>query len=136
MIQIDKFEDKLGFKLPDVYRLFLKSKKYGSCKLGVIFLENGVEVYCDVLFGFCRSRELDLNFWFDEFCGEIPKNCVVIGSSPGGGFFLLRKATGMWEVMYYDHNYSFPSSSDDLNTYSTNISINDLLGFSGVGQFA
>jgi len=130
MIDVSEFETRIGFKLPNIYREFLMTKNGGSCKKKTILLDNGIEVLCDQLYGLNKIDELDLDFWYQEFGGELPSNCVIIGSDPGGGIYLLIKAGSKWQVMYYDHQYSFESSSGEENTYKAEISLENLLNLS------
>ena len=136
MRKLAEFEETIGFKLPDSYRTFLISQNGGSCKADAITLENGVEVLCDQLYGLDKVDALDLNFWFKEFEGEIPFGFVIIGSDPGGGVYLLSEVKNNWEIFYYDHQYSFPESSDEMNTYKADISLNNLLKLAGYSSYA
>jgi hypothetical protein len=117
-----------GPDLPTEYVQFLDTRNGGTCRQDrFIKLSNGIEVLCDCLFGFDLQPSLDFQFWQREFTGELPKDSVVIGSDPGGAFFILLREQGTWKLMYYDHSYNLPSSNDEGNTYECEISLHDLL---------
>jgi hypothetical protein len=86
-------------------------------------------VLCDCLFGFNLQSGVDFQFWQNELENDLPRGSVVIGSDPGGAFFILLKERGIWKVMYYDHAHHLPSSNDEGNTYYCDISLHDLLTF-------
>lgn len=114
---IIKFEKKIGFKLPDDYRIFLKNHNGGICKDEIIKLNRPGDFLIDCFFGLGLKDALNLQFWHEELSGELPEKSIVIGCDPGGGYILLCVASDISGVYYYDHTYSFPSSSDDENTY-------------------
>ncbi|WP_448570049.1 SMI1/KNR4 family protein [Thalassotalea ganghwensis] len=128
IINIQEFEKFIGFCLPQIYKSFLESSNGGSCRSEVITLSNGIEVLCDVLFGLNKQRELDLLTWNQELREGLPPNSIVIGSSPGGGFYLLVQDITELNVFYYDHAYDFDQSSDYENTFKTNYQLDNLLG--------
>lgn len=119
-----------GLDLPTAYAEFLASCNGGICRLDrSIRLSDGTEVLCDCLFAVDLQPGVDFQFWQRELADDLPKDCVAIGSDPGGAFFLLLKQRGSWRVMYYDHAYSLPSSNDKGNTYECDISLRGLLAF-------
>lgn len=119
-----------GLDLPIEYVGFLASRNGGICRQDrSIRLSDGTEVLCDCLFGVDLQPGIDFQFWQRELADDLPKDCVAIGSDPGGNFFLLLKEGVSWRVMYYDHAYSLPSSNDERNTYECNIGLQDLLAF-------
>lgn len=125
---IRAYEAANDIQLPTDYVEFLLRSNGSTCQHDrTILLSNGVEVLCDCLFGLNLRSPLNLNFWQEELSGDLPERCVVIGSSPGGGFFLLLEFERRWRVYYYDHSYSFASSSDTENTYACSIELKELL---------
>ena len=119
-----------GLGLPAEYVQFLATLNGGKCRQDrSIRLSNGTEVLCDCLFGFGLEPGLDFQFWQKELADDLPKDCVVIGSDPGGAFFLLMKECGAWKLMYYDHAHGIPSSNDEENTYECDVGLHDLLGW-------
>jgi len=119
-----------GLGLPAEYVEFLATYNGGICRQDrSIRLSNGTEVLCDCLFGFDLQPGIDFQFWQSELADDLPKGSVAIGCDPGGAFFLLLKARGIWKVMYYDHAHRLPSSDDEGNTYDCDISLHDLLAF-------
>jgi hypothetical protein len=130
---IRAFEASLAIELPAEYVDFLLRSNGAACGYErAISLSNGEEVLCDFLFGLERNDALCVSFWLKELSGDLPERCVVIGSSPGGGFFLLQEIADRWSVWYYDHCHSFASSSDSENTYVCNIDLQDLLGIASL----
>ena len=119
-----------GLDLPTEYVEFLASRNGGICRQDhSIRLSDGTEVLCDCLFGVDLQPGIDFQFWQRELADDLPKDCVAIGSDPGGALFLLLKERGIWKVMYYDHAYILPSSNDERNTYECDISLHGLLSF-------
>lgn len=132
---IRTYEAAYDIQLPADYVEFLLLSNGATCRQDrAILLSNGVEVLCDCLFGLGRRAPLCINFWQEELSGELPKRCVVIGSSPGGGLFLLLELEMCWQIWYYDHSYAFASTSDSENTYACNIELKELLALA-VEQF-
>lgn len=90
-----------GLGLPAEYVQFLTTLNGGKCRQDrIVRLSNGTEVLCDCLFGFVLQPGLDFQFWQKEFADDLPKDCVVMGSGPGGEFFLLMKEYGAWKLIF------------------------------------
>lgn len=118
-----------GLGLPAEYVQFLATRNGGICRQDrSVKLNDGTEVLCDCLFGFDLQPGVDFQFWQRELADDLPKDSVAIGNDPGGAFFILLKERGTWRLMYYDHAYRLPSSSDEESTYECKISLSDLLG--------
>jgi hypothetical protein len=116
-----------NLRLPVEYIDFMVKFNGGTCRHELIALDDGTQVFCDCLFGFGLKDEMSFTFWQQEFAGDLPRDCLVIGSDPGGGFFLLMNLNGEWTVMYYDHSYALPSSNDIHNTYRCNVDLFTIL---------
>lgn len=114
-----RLEILIGFRLPADYRSFLRRNDGGSFVGGYpeIVVDTIGKVFCDTLFGMSMPRALNLEFWHGEMKGDIPSDSLLIGKDPSGGFLLLCCEPESSGVYYYDHSYSFPSSSDAENTY-------------------
>lgn len=114
-----RIENLIGFRLPSDYRSFLQRRNGGSFVGGYPEIAAATigKVFCDTFFGMSLPRALNLEFWHNEMKGEIPSNSLLIGKDPSGAFLLMccdLESPGMY---YYDHSYSFPTSSDARNTY-------------------
>lgn len=128
---LTRLETLAGFRLPADYRSFLKRTGGGSFVGGYpeIVVDTIGNVLCHTFFGMGLPRALNLEFWHNEMKGEIPCKSLLIGKDPGGGFLLLccdPELSGLSGVYYYDHSYSFPSSSDEENTYFISESFGEL----------
>jgi hypothetical protein len=111
---LELFCKDLPLVLPDGYRAFLQESNGGyfrGNKFPIPELRDGGEL--DVLFGINLARPLDLRFWMVEMKGEIPAEAIIVGGDPGGNFIVLEDG----RVWYYDHQYRFPQSSDNQNSY-------------------
>ena len=124
---IADFEREHQISLPDDYREFLQRTNGGTLQDAVLKPERPGDLLIDCLFGINDKDELSLNFWNNEFEGEIPENSVIVGSDAGGGFLLICMEEGLEGVYYYDHSYLFPTSSDSENTYLISQSFSELL---------
>ena len=114
---ISAFEREIQFRLPDDYRAFLRDTNGGVCQHALIRPQRPGELLIDCLFGLGVKDEMDLRFWYNEMKGDVPEKSLIIGSDAGGGFLLLSIETNLEGIYYYDHSYSFPTSTDNENTY-------------------
>ena len=116
---ISAFEAKIGFRLPQDYRGFLEhynGGRFTDCRQD-IKADIISSVTCDNFFGLNLQQGLDLCFWHEEMRVELPLQSLLIGNESCGGFFLLCCDSKDAGVYFYDHSYSFPSSTDSGNTY-------------------
>lgn len=115
--KIINFENTFRFNLPKDYRNFLRQTNGGTFDGAPLKTGKLGDLLVDCLFGLNLQDQLSLQFWNLELRSEIPEKSAIIGSDAGGGFLLLYPQDEQSNVYYYDHAYSFPTSSDEENTY-------------------
>lgn len=122
---VETLEEKLRIKLPENYRTFLIETNGGTLSNSILELDRPGDLLIDCFFGFNEEDSLSINYWIENFSDEIPEGSLIIGSDAGGGFLLLctKEEEGIY---YYDHSYSFQSSSDNENTYYVCAKFTDL----------
>ncbi|WP_089086420.1 SMI1/KNR4 family protein [Aquitalea magnusonii] len=117
--QIALFESTIGVLLPNDYRDFLL-KNNGGVLVDCMIRPAGLneDVLLDVMFGLQLDENLDLQFWLEEYSGEMPSESLLIGSDPGSNFILMIISGESKGVYYWDHTHFFSDSSmEDGNTY-------------------
>ena len=129
-------ENLVGFRLPPDYRLFLRRSDGGSFIGGYPEFSQGTigTICCDSLFGMSMPQSLNLEFWYKEMTNEIPRDSLLIGKDPSGGFFLLCCDPEFSGVYYYDHCYHFPTSNDAENTYLITENFGQFARFIGINM--
>jgi hypothetical protein len=115
--EIINFENSFQVNLSEDYRNFLQQTNGGTFEGVLLKTEKLGDLLIDCLFGLNLQAQLNLQFWNQELKNEIPEKSTIIGSDAGGGFLLLYPQYKESNVFYYDHAYSFPTSSDEENTY-------------------
>lgn len=124
---ISNFERENRLTLPVDYKKFLLDSNGGVVNNNVIILPRLGQLLIDSLFGLGQNNETDLQFWLNEFKGDLPEKSLIIGSNAGGGFLLLCTEENCAGVYYYDHSYSFSASDDNENTYLIYPSFSELI---------
>lgn len=112
------FASGLGFSLPADYVAFLEQQNGGSVSVCKVEADDVGDVLVDYIFGIGQKKVLDLQYWQSRYKQEIPDRSLLIGTDPGGNFFLL--VTGDDEsrgIYYYDHSHFYKRSSKHGNTY-------------------
>ncbi len=115
---INKFEQEIGFMLPEDYRKFLYEYNGGTAKkrYSTFFVEAlNQEIPLDVLFGL-NVDQLDLQKWNDEYREDMLENTIIIGDDPGNGLIVLINSLDKG-VYYWDHSFYFEQSNEAENTY-------------------
>ena len=105
---IAAFEYKIGFALPNDYRQFLLNNNGGVVNDQTFFVEGlGQEVLMDVFYGIAifHGRTLNIDYWLQEYKGEIGGNELVIGRDPGGHQLLYITEGEDKGIYYWDANH-------------------------------
>lgn len=106
--------------MPNDYRQFLLNNNGGVVNDQTFFVEGlGQEVLMDVFYGIAifHGRTLNIDYWLQEYKGEIGGNELVIGRDPGGHQLLYITEGEDKGIYYWDANYFFAQSSEQGNTY-------------------
>jgi len=124
---INKFEQHIGFALPEDYKKFLleynggtSQKRYSTFFVKVL----DQEIPLDVLFGL-NAGKLDLQKWNDEYMEDMFEKSLIIGDDPGGGLIVLINNSDMKGVYYWDDSFNFEQSSEEQNIYKIADSFRD-----------
>lgn len=116
---INKFEQHIGFSLPDDYKKFLIEYNGGIPQIkycNFFVKELNAYIPLDVLYGI-DIKKMDLLRWFDEYNEDLFSNSIIIGKDPGGGMIVLLNDNKGEAVYYWDHSYLFEQSNDGKNSY-------------------
>ena len=116
---IKKLEDTFKIKIPKDYAEFLLTHNGADIDDGIFYVRDlDQKILMGGFYGVVLDSEyLGLLYQNEEYGDDIPDSSLLIGCNPGSGWLLLvndGENDGIW---FYDHNYFFPKSSDELNTY-------------------
>lgn len=127
-VDINKFENEVGFKMPQDYRKFLLlinggilQKEYSQFKVK----ELNKNIFLDSLFGLNINDEVfNLKLVNDEFKEDMLNNTIIIGDDTTGGFLILINNKGIY---YWDHTNFFDETSDEKNIFFLSKSFDELI---------
>lgn len=118
--EILKFEDEIGFTLPNDYKEFLVSlnggipeAKYSTFTLNELQENIGLQV----LYGLGLEENLDLREWYEEYEDDLLDDCLIIGHGLGFGFIVLVNSPEVSGVYFWDNTFELENSSEDENIY-------------------
>lgn len=119
--EILKFEDEIGFTLPNDYKDFLinfnggvPEVKYSTFKLNELQENIGLQV----LYGLDLEENLDLREWYEEYEDDLLDDCLIIGHGLGFGFIILANSPEVSGVYFWDNTFALENSSEDENIYN------------------
>lgn len=118
--EVFKFEEKIGFSLPDDYKKFLLNCNGGvpEIKYSTFELNDFDEsIGLQVLYGLNLPQNLDLREWNDEYEDDLLDDCIIIGHGIGFGLIVLVNSIEFSGVYFWDHSFELESSSEDENVY-------------------
>lgn len=118
--EIFKFEDEIGFTLPNDYKKFLikfnggvPEVKYSTFTLNELEENIGLQV----LYGLDLEENLDLREWYEEYKDDLLDDCLIIGHGIGFGFIVLVNSPEVSGVYFWDNSFELENSSEDENIY-------------------
>lgn len=112
--QIQALETRLGHRLPDDYRIFLKTRdEQPLVNRKFPIPECQDEAMLDIFLGVYGSN--GIFYWLDEIGDELPEAYFPIGFDPGDNAIIMEATTGC--VYYWDSARHFPDSTDEDNAY-------------------
>lgn len=118
--EILKFEDEIGFTLPNDYKEFLinynggvPEVKYSTFTLNELQENIGLQV----LYGLDLEENLDLREWYEEYEDDLLDDCLIIGHGIGFGFIVLVNSPEVYGVYFWDNSFELENSSEDENIY-------------------
>lgn len=118
---VNKFENSIGFLLPEDYKNFLIEYNGGTAKIRYsTFKAEGISenIPLDVLYGIgVEKKQLDLQRVNEEYIDDVLPNCIIIGDDPGAGMIVLINDEDFKGVYYWDHTFYFEQSSEEENIY-------------------
>ena len=117
--ELDRLEEELGGRLPNVYRRFLK--EYGGIGLegGAVFPSPGLPDHrsagrISAFYGLGGDRDWDLRTRaFDTYAGRIPDETIPIGESEGDLVLLGFEGSRRGRVYSWFHEQA--ASPDDIH---------------------
>lgn len=118
--EVFKFEEKIGFSLPDDYKEFLLNYNGGvpEIKYSTFELNDFDEsIGLQVLYGLNLAQNLDLREWNEEYEDDLLDDCIIIGHGIGFGLIVLVKSMEFSGIYFWDHSFELESSSEDENVY-------------------
>lgn len=116
---IDAFAERNEVDLPEDYRRFLIAynggrPKSNRCEVSIV----NEAIIVDLLFGLTESRGCDIETFNAEYRDQLAPGFTIVGSDPGGAFFILGTTPPNVGVFFWDHQHFFDKSSDENgNTY-------------------
>lgn len=116
---ISKFEEHIGFSLPEDYRNFLREYNGGTPKIKYSAFdveELKEKIPLDVLLGIGVPK-FDLWKRNDEYFDDLLPKTIIIGDDPGVGMIVLINGNEMKGIYYWDHSHYFEQSNDDNDIY-------------------
>ena len=118
--EVFKFEEKIGFSLPDDYKEFLLNCNGGvpEIKYSTFELNDFDEsIGLQVLYGLNLAQNLDLREWNEEYEDDLLDDCIIIGHGIGFGLIVLVNSIEFSGVYFWDHSFELESSSEEENVY-------------------
>jgi len=118
--KIKKYEELINMELPISYKKFLIETNGGSFedmehKFYVSELRE--EFIIDVMFGLNQDRNIDLEFWFNEYKDDLIECTAIIGDSLGTGLIVMIMAEDMKGIFLWDHCFELETSTEDNCIY-------------------
>lgn len=117
---IRRFEEYIGFSLPEDYRQFLQNYNGRTSKVrfSTFYVEELKEhIPLDVMYGLDVEHPFNLKKWYEEYKEDLLPNTLVIGDDPGSGKIVLIADSEFKGVYYWDHTFNFAQSNEEENTY-------------------
>ena len=118
--EILKFENEIGFALPNDYKEFLicfnggvPEVKYSTFKLNELQENIGLQV----LYGLDLEENLDLREWYEEYEDDLLDDSLIIGHGLGFGFIILVNSPEVSGVYFWDNTFELENSYEDENVY-------------------
>ena len=111
---VQKFEQQIGFALPEDYRQFLLKNNGARVNNQRFFVKGlGQYVLMHVLYGLTSAhRALTVGYWLNEHGDDIGEKELPIGHDQGGHQLLYITDGEDKGIYYWDHNHIFAKSAE------------------------
>lgn len=128
--EILKFQNEIGFALPDDYKEFLINFNGGVPEVRYsTFTVNELKknIGLQVLYGLDLGENLDLREWYKEYEDDLLQDCLIIGHGLGFGFIILVNSPEASGIYFWDNTFELDNSSKDENIYKISNTFRDFI---------
>ena len=99
---LDEFESRYLFSLPEEYKDFLKNQNGGRLNGLYVFAE---EYVVHAFLGINNKQDhFDLTQEYDELAKMLPKKFLPFALDSGGNYYLINLRSKNYTIYFWDHN--------------------------------